>query len=307
MTVLPLESDVEEAVNLWERARGVARHRPLRPRSTPNVGRPLALNAEAVKVTQGRGADALEVARTRFNDYGPLLQTAPLQRRPHPAAELPGRLRGRASHRDAGQRLRCPCRLGRQDRRPGPQPCVSRRSRWATIIRPASPKAAPPATTTWPTTSSARAPTRLRSWPTAWPRPPSACRCSPVDCLPRVRRPGDLGPALRAAHFRRRGQARGGHRGRALPGICSQRLPRTAPDGDAAIAAVWQMVADEKRRRDEEKSETRRGAGRGPRGRPGGVRAGGRRVRRRRTRGAERRCPRRKPPPWKAAPCRMPV
>ena len=32
-----------------------------------------------------------------------------------------------------------------------------------------------------------------------------------------------------------------------------KRLPRTAPDGDAALAAVWQMVADEKRRRDEER------------------------------------------------------
>ena len=31
------------------------------------------------------------------------------------------------------------------------------------------------------------------------------------------------------------------------------RLPRTAPDGDAALAALWQMVADEKRRRDERK------------------------------------------------------
>ena len=32
-----------------------------------------------------------------------------------------------------------------------------------------------------------------------------------------------------------------------------ERLPRTAPDGDAAIAAVWQRVTDEKRRRDERK------------------------------------------------------
>ena len=32
-----------------------------------------------------------------------------------------------------------------------------------------------------------------------------------------------------------------------------ERLPRTAPDGDAALAAVWQMVAEEKRRRDESK------------------------------------------------------
>jgi uncharacterized membrane protein YphA (DoxX/SURF4 family) len=28
-----------------------------------------------------------------------------------------------------------------------------------------------------------------------------------------------------------------------------ERLPRTTPDGDAAIAAVWQLVADEKARR----------------------------------------------------------
>ncbi len=32
-----------------------------------------------------------------------------------------------------------------------------------------------------------------------------------------------------------------------------KRLPRTAPDGDVALAAVWQMVADEKRRQDEER------------------------------------------------------
>jgi hypothetical protein len=30
-----------------------------------------------------------------------------------------------------------------------------------------------------------------------------------------------------------------------------EHLPRTAPDGDAALAAVWQLVAEEKRRRDD--------------------------------------------------------
>ncbi len=35
--------------------------------------RALALNAEILRYTQERGADALEVARKRFNDYGPLL------------------------------------------------------------------------------------------------------------------------------------------------------------------------------------------------------------------------------------------
>jgi hypothetical protein len=49
------------------------------------------------------------------------------------------------------------------------------------------------------------------------------------------------------AEVTRRVEAIEGVRFRAL----FERLPCTAPDGDAAIAAVWQMVADEKRRRDE--------------------------------------------------------
>ena len=34
----------------------------------------LSLNAEVVASTEARGASALEVARTRYNDYGPLIR-----------------------------------------------------------------------------------------------------------------------------------------------------------------------------------------------------------------------------------------
>ena len=134
----------------------------------------------------------------------------------------------------------------------GPRPCASRRSPWATSTRPASPRTAPSATTTWPTTWSARAPTRPRSWPTAWRRPPSACRRSPAYCPPRCatwRIPTCPPPRPPSPTWLKRVEAIEGVRFQAL----FERLPRTAPDGDAAIAAVWQMVADEKRRRDEDK------------------------------------------------------
>ena len=49
-----------------------------------------------MKVTQARGADALEVARTRFNDYGPLLRLRRYDDARALLLELPGRLRGRA-------------------------------------------------------------------------------------------------------------------------------------------------------------------------------------------------------------------
>jgi hypothetical protein len=59
----------------------------------------------------------------------------------------------------------------------------------------------------------------------------------------------DLPPAPPAfAEVTQRVEAINGVRFQAL----FDRLPRTAPDGDAAIAAVWQVVADEKRRRVEQ-------------------------------------------------------
>ena len=72
MDALPLKSEAEEAVNPWnvrETLLDTGRKAALSRRWETA----LALNAEVVKVKQARGADALEVARTRFNDYGPLL------------------------------------------------------------------------------------------------------------------------------------------------------------------------------------------------------------------------------------------
>ncbi len=96
MDALPLESEAEEAANPWnvrETLLDTGREAALHSERWETA---LALNAEVVKVTQARGAEALEVARTRYNDYVPLLAPGPLRRRPRPAAELPGRLRGRA-------------------------------------------------------------------------------------------------------------------------------------------------------------------------------------------------------------------
>src|SRR5262249_45407404 len=58
----------------------------------------------------------------------------------------------------------------------------------------------------------------------------------------------DLPPAPRAfADVADRVEAQEGVRLREL----FERLPRTVPDGDAALAAVWQLIADEERRQAE--------------------------------------------------------
>ena len=67
------------------------------PPAQPALGDRAALNAEVVKATQARGADDLELARTRFNDYGPLLRLGRFDEARALLLELPGRLRGRAS------------------------------------------------------------------------------------------------------------------------------------------------------------------------------------------------------------------
>ena len=69
---LPLEGDAEEAVNPWnvrETLLDTGRSAAMRSERWRAA---LALNAEIVRYQERRGADALEVARTRFNDYGPL-------------------------------------------------------------------------------------------------------------------------------------------------------------------------------------------------------------------------------------------
>ena len=73
MDALPLESEADEVFIPWnvrETLLDTGRTAALHSERWETA---LALNAEIVKAKQVRGADALEVARTRFNDYYPLL------------------------------------------------------------------------------------------------------------------------------------------------------------------------------------------------------------------------------------------
>ena len=73
MDALSIESDAEEGIDPWmvrEALLGTGRSAAV---DSKRWERALALNAEIMKMKLTRGADALEVARTRFNDYCPLL------------------------------------------------------------------------------------------------------------------------------------------------------------------------------------------------------------------------------------------
>ena len=74
MDALPPTSEAEEAVNPWNVREGLLDTGRLAASRSERWETALALNAETVKVMKARGADALEVARTRFNDYHPLLR-----------------------------------------------------------------------------------------------------------------------------------------------------------------------------------------------------------------------------------------
>jgi hypothetical protein len=85
MEKLPEESDAEEAVDPWnvrEAVLDVGHQAALNLEKCEDA---LALTAERLKSKSARGASALEIAGTRFNDYGPLLR---LQRYPEARALL---------------------------------------------------------------------------------------------------------------------------------------------------------------------------------------------------------------------------
>ena len=184
MDALPLESDAPEAVNPWN-VREVLLHTGRTVAiDTERWETALAFNSEVVKVKLARGADARDVARTRFNDYSPLLR---LRRYDDTRALLTAA--GPSSRPSVTSRCLAvstvPWPTWKTKPAAGPRLCASRRWPSGTTIRPGSPRAAPSATTIWAIIWSARAPTRPRSWPIAWPRPLSACRCNPVCCRKR--------------------------------------------------------------------------------------------------------------------------
>jgi len=74
MATLPLVSDVEEAVNPWNVREGLLDTGRSAALHSKRWQQALALNADMVQLRAVRGATALERARTRYNDYFPLLR-----------------------------------------------------------------------------------------------------------------------------------------------------------------------------------------------------------------------------------------
>jgi hypothetical protein len=78
MEALPMDSApsrgvAEETANPWNVREALLDTGRTAAMRSERWEQALALNAEIVEVQQARGADALELARARFNDYGPLL------------------------------------------------------------------------------------------------------------------------------------------------------------------------------------------------------------------------------------------
>jgi len=74
METLPETSEAEEAANPWNVRETLLDTGRFAARNLEQWETSLELNAAIVKYASARGADAAEIARTRFNDYGPLLR-----------------------------------------------------------------------------------------------------------------------------------------------------------------------------------------------------------------------------------------
>ena len=72
---LPEKSAAKEAINPWNVREGLLDTGHAAALGLKQWETALALNAEIVEYTRQRGADEVEIARTRFNDYGPLLRS----------------------------------------------------------------------------------------------------------------------------------------------------------------------------------------------------------------------------------------
>jgi len=251
MDDLPLESEAEEAVNPWNVRETLLDTGRMAALGSERWETALALNAEVVKAKLARGADALEVARTRFNDYAPLLRMRrydgaralllncraifeadrdiPRLGKVYCAlADLEDNTGGRAAavrfeevalgyKYQAGEPESCTvshCNLANYLERQGADPAAVLAHRLADAVICYQSQSGGLATTLHNLANANLPPTRPAF----------------ADVVKRVE-------AIEGVRFQ----------------ALFDRLPRTAPDGDAAIAAVWQMVADEKRRREDEK------------------------------------------------------
>jgi hypothetical protein len=210
----------------------------------------LALNAEVAKVKLARDANELEVARTRFNDYAPLLRLRryedgrKLLLSCRAVFEAKRDVRGLGSvysaladledntgGRAAAVRFE-EVALGYNYQTGEPETCAISHHNLANYVERQD---ADPATVLAHRLAAAAICLQMQSGllPTTL-RNPARSELPPAP------------PAF--AELAQCVESIEGVRFRAL----FEQLPRTAPDGDAAIAAVWQMVADEKRRWDDQ-------------------------------------------------------
>lgn len=252
MAALPLESATEETANPWnvrETLLDTGRSAAMR---SERWERALALNAEIVKYKQERGANTLELARRRFNDYGPLLRLERfdaardllldcravfeaerdiygLQAVYSALADLEDKAgQGAGGNRAAAIRFEQTA-LGYTYQAGEPEDCAISHNNLANYLERSDTDPALvlahrlAAAVIRLQTQSGRLPATLRTLANSAlpPTPPSfAGVVARVEAIEGVRF---------AALF--------------------ERLPRRVPDGDAAIAAVWQLVGEEKQRR----------------------------------------------------------
>ena len=249
MDALPLESEADGTANPLERARDVARHRPQAACDSERWETALTLNAEVVKVMKARGANALEwpasasTLPVRCSVWAATTTPAPCCRAAGPCSRpsVTSRCWARSTapwptwKSATGGRAEAvrfeEVALGYRYQAGEPEDCAISHNNLASYLER---QGADPATVLAHRLAAAAIRLQTQVRPTVYHGAQS----------------GELRPAPHPPTFADvvgRVEAIEGVRFRAL----FERLPRTAPDGDAALAAVWQMVADEKRRRDE--------------------------------------------------------
>jgi hypothetical protein len=244
MDALPLGSDADESVIPWSVRETLLNTGLQAALYTEQWGTALSLNGEIAKATLARGADKLEVAGTRFNDYGPLLG---LRRYDEARAlllscravfeaerhiEFLGKvycalaaLEDKTGGRAAAVRFE-QVALGYKYHAGQPEACAVSHHNLANYL---DRQGADPATILAHRLAAATILLQMQS--------------GQLQLAVYNLANADLPPAPPAfAEVIQRVEAIEGVGFRSL----FERLPRTAPDGDTAIAAVWQEVTEEK-------------------------------------------------------------
>jgi hypothetical protein len=250
MDALPLEVETDQGTNPWNVREALLDTGGSAAMNTNRWETALALNAEVVKVKLARDADELEVARTRFNDYGPLLRLrryedsrklllscrAVFEAKRH--IGMLGKVYSALADLEDITGVRAAAvrfeevALGYRYQTGEPEDCVISHHNLAYYLER---QGADPVTVLAHRLAAAAIYLQMQS----------GHLLTTLRNLARSELPAEPSAFAEVAQCV---ESIEGVRFRAL----FEQLPRTAPDGDAAIAAVWQMVADEKRRWDDQ-------------------------------------------------------